>query len=254
MLFQPVTPKEKQVAIKRILPYRADNDTEPDSTLDESLEVWGPDHSSVLLLETDEGFKVFEGRKRIDAYKRKDIATIRALVYPKGTSEDYLAGVALATHLTRKRNPLDEAAQIKMLRNKGWTLEDIATHLKHPINSVRKLDAINQFPNHVVQAIREGRMNVEGGYSYLRLDKGSKGRLDTEIEAGEKIKAKEIKEIRKAANSQAYAEALFQIPQYEPPTAEQLFRNAVVQALNSGLSLERLQTIVLESGHHARAA
>jgi ParB/RepB/Spo0J family partition protein len=248
-LFEAVKPTEKLIKIADILPYRSDTEINPRTNLGKSIASFGVDHSSITVLKTKDRYEVFNGRRRLDAYKAAGVTTIRAKVYPEGTSRTYLAGVALASHLSRKSNPLDEAKQIASLATEGLSLADISDMLGVPIHTLKRLNALNLLPEHITEAIRAGKMTLSGALTYTKLDKRSQKTIDEQLQRGEKVLAKEVKEQRKALHSLAFEAALFEIPTFEQPSPQSLFRNALNQALNVGLTPEDIRTLVEEVLH-----
>jgi ParB/RepB/Spo0J family partition protein len=245
-LFTKVSPQERFVRLEHILPYRDDDDKPPRSTLKQSFAQLGHDHSHVLLLEVGEAtYKLFAGRRRVDAAKASKLETIRALVYPQGTEECYLSAIALASHLSRDRNPLDEARELKALLQPGTSLEDIAKTFGYPISKLRKLLQLTELPDHLGDAVREGRLTQEGAYDYLKLSAEGKAAIDERSRAGEKITKDVLKTQTLAKSQDTFTQALLGYD-LTPPKPKDVFRQALHTALASGLSSQDIQSLVDE--------
>jgi ParB/RepB/Spo0J family partition protein len=190
---KPITPKTRKVCLSE-LPESIPG-PEPDKTLVESVSKFGI-LQNIGLIESDSGYQIAYGRRRIKSARKLELISIPANIYPVGwTPREVLT---LVENQRRKSNLAADLEAVEALRLRATTDEIcLAVGMSKPqLGKILKL--IDSLIPQLRQALNEGRMTASTAHKAVRLTPEQQEHLA----ALETIKAKDVDELLRVNTSQ----------------------------------------------------
>lgn len=115
----------------------------------------------VVLVEDDDGFRVFAGKRRILSALSKGLRDISAKVFRKGTPESLLTIYSIAENMNRSANPADEAEKLcKVMQSYNWTPEEASKRLSIPVQHIRGRLKLTQLIPEYFEMLKKGVLKV----------------------------------------------------------------------------------------------
>lgn len=189
-------------------------------------------------------YRVIDGRRRLDAAKKNGVTEIPAVVLPNGGGLTYDA-LAAGANLARAFAPLDEAAHIETLINRGgFTPEAIAKELGLPLGTIKARLKLINLPQELRDAVDAKRVSPSVAAAAANLTPAQQQKAIQTLKQKNTLTRDDITSIR-LADKQALLEsvqAIFEPP--PPPTPQHVFQMAVRTALSEGLTLDELYNAV----------
>jgi len=151
-------------------------------SLAESVDKLGVVIQPVMLIENGDGrYRVYAGKRRILSAKKKGMAAISAMVFPKGAPESLMNIYAIAENMNRGPNPADEAERIlKVMSYYDWSAEEAARQLSVPVTHIRQRLKLAQLIPEFFDMLKKGRLRVSMALRIASLPKENQKKLLTE--------------------------------------------------------------------------
>jgi len=189
-------------------------------------------------------YRVIDGRRRLDAARKNGLTQIPAIVLPNGGGITYDA-LAAGANLARAYAPLDEAAHIETLMNRGgFTPEMISKELGLPLGTIKSRIKLISLPTELRAAVDQKRISPSVAAAAANLTPKQQQVAIKTLKQKNNLTRDDITSIR-LADKQALLEsvqAIFEPP--PPPTPKHVFQMAVRNALTEGLTLDDLYNAV----------
>jgi len=162
----------------------------PSKELVNSIKEFGQ-RVPIQVIETDEGFLVMDGERRVTALRLLGETEVEVIV-----SDDVLPPVlTLLGNLQRSQNPIAEGLAIQALLDEGWTKEDIVKRLGISLNKIYSLLRLLQLIPVLRQKIATGKMSLEAGRVATSLTHSEQ----EELAQNDKISIKDTQTVRRHA-------------------------------------------------------
>ncbi len=131
-------------------------------SLADSVDKLGLVIQPVMLIENGDGrYRVYAGKRRILSAKKKGMAAVSAMVFPKGAPEALLNIYAIAENMSRGPNPADEAERIlKVMSYYNWSAEEAARQLSVPVTHIRQRLKLAQLIPEFFDMLKKGKLLV----------------------------------------------------------------------------------------------
>jgi ParB-like chromosome segregation protein Spo0J len=127
----------------------------------------------VMFIENgDARYRVYAGKRRILSAKKKGMARISAMVFPKGTPESLLTIYAIAENMNRGPNPADETERLlKVMSYYNWTAEEAARQLSVPVSHIRQRLKLSQLIPEFFDSLKKGKLKISMALKISSLPK-----------------------------------------------------------------------------------
>lgn len=189
-------------------------------------------------------YRVIDGRRRLDAAKKNGVTNIPAMILPAGGGITYDA-LAAGANLLRAHAPVDEARHLEALVNRGgFTPEQLSKELGLPLGTVKSRLKLVDLPQELRTAVDDKRISPSVAAAAANLTPTQQQAAIKTLQQKNSLSRDDITSIRLADKQKVLeaVQAIFTPP--PPPTPQHVFRMAVRQALNEGLTPDELYNAV----------
>jgi len=179
-------------------------------------------------------YRVIDGRRRLDAAKN----------LPSGGGITYDA-LAAGANLLRAHAPVDEARHLEALVNRGgFTPEQLSKELGLPLGTVKSRLKLVDLPQELRAAVDDKRISPSVAAAAANLTPTQQQAAIKTLQQKNSLNRDDITSIRLADKQKVLeaVQAIFSPP--PPPTPQHVFKMAVRQALNEGLTPDELYNAV----------
>jgi ParB family transcriptional regulator, chromosome partitioning protein len=142
-------------------------DEETVSGLARSIEQFGM-LQPIIVRPRIEGYEIVLGYHRLEACRRLEMETIRAIIVHLADEEAFLVRVAENLHRNNYVDPLEEARGYKRLIDAGWTIHKIAHRLGKSDGYISdRLGIINRLDSRVLLKVSAGNGSISPSHAEI---------------------------------------------------------------------------------------
>jgi len=215
--FEEVDPEMKVVPLSDIRPNLSDGDT----AIQSSVDTLGLVSTPVLQpspADPDYGFRIVDGRRRIDAARDGGREEIHAYVIPADVGAEADA-LTFLLNLARSPSPLREAEALSDLVDSGYTVEALA-RLGPPKSTIEKRLRLAAAPGEIKDGVRADEIATGVAEKVANLSPTLQDRcVEYYLEEGQ-LRHKDVKSLRTAKRNEeasALPDTLFDTPDVTEP-------------------------------------
>lgn len=176
----------------------------PDPDFVESVAMLGV-RVPIEVEETERGFRVRDGRRRIAAAKAAGLTHLAAMVYPEDRTFRG-AVVALALNAQRAANPVAELDAIRELADQDLSIPEIARLTRVPTQTIKKRLRLGALDERIERGLRAGRVPVSVAEEAAKLPQERQAILAATLEEAERLTLADVREAKAARRAEAAAE------------------------------------------------
>lgn len=171
----------------------------------------------IRVRETEEGYELIDGWRRLQAAKALNHKTIEAVIEKREATETQDQVLGLVANFNRSENFIGSARRIWAILDSGVDEKRLAAQSGMALPKVRQLRDMRKLRPELIEAAEAGNMSSWSAGMGARLNDEQQQFLVDQLEANGKVIKDDIEEARRVGRTQAAAtlpESLFDTPEF----------------------------------------